>query len=194
MEGSPTGCRKLPWDPLLQQRPQPQTCPQQLQTLGLLSPVTWSGVVLSLLPPMLLEPERKARVLDPRQTRLSLQRAGAFRHRARPPETRWENRGCGFARGAGGADLWRLPVAAQAGDRHCRLPESGSSPSRGRRRQAEGMPPGVKADGPGGPLSASDPMTAAPLSAKGQKAPTQSSEVSVNVLFFHSFRSERSIW
>lgn len=110
----------------------------------LLSPVTWAGVVVSLLPPMLLKPERKARVLDPRQTRLARQRAGAFRHRARPPEMRrWQNRGCGFARGAGGADLWRLPVAAQAGDRHCRLPESGSSLSRGRRRQAEGMPPGV---------------------------------------------------
>lgn len=38
--GSPTGCRKLPWDPLLRQRPQPRTCPQQLQTPGLLSPVT----------------------------------------------------------------------------------------------------------------------------------------------------------
>lgn len=57
-------------------------------------------------------------------------------------------------------------TAASQKAAHPRLGDAG--------RQAEGMPPGVKADGPGGPLSASDPTMAVPLSAKGQKAPTQS--------------------
>ena len=83
-------------------------------------------------------------------------------------------RGSGFAWGAGGADLLFLPwpcrqATGAAASRKAAHPRHGDAG-----RQAEGMPPGVKADGRGGPPSALDPATAAPLGAKGQKRLTQS--------------------